>query len=158
MPTFRYTIDIDATPDQVWGVLGDLASADRWIPGVTTVTVDGMTRLHLRGRARTGRANPPLLASEPLLRVRDRGRAAPRHRQRRPIQCPGCQRPCTGGVGLELRTAHPDDGLTAGRDVGAIPPHDPRQPQETGRGGCKQTRVGQEPCNVTRVSPTEKRS
>jgi carbon monoxide dehydrogenase subunit G len=45
MPTFRYTIDIDATPDQVWGVLGDLASADRWIRGVTTVTVDGMNRV-----------------------------------------------------------------------------------------------------------------
>ncbi len=45
MPTFRHTIDIDATADQVWAVLGDIASVDRWIPGVTSVTVDGMTRL-----------------------------------------------------------------------------------------------------------------
>lgn len=45
MPTFRHIIDIDATPDQVWAVLGDIASVDRWIPGVTAVTVDGMTRV-----------------------------------------------------------------------------------------------------------------
>src|SRR5688500_17652684 len=38
MPTFRHTIDIAATPDQVWQVLGDLTSVDRWIPGVTAVT------------------------------------------------------------------------------------------------------------------------
>jgi hypothetical protein len=38
MPAFRHTIDIAATPDQVWQVLGDVTSVDRWIPGVTTVT------------------------------------------------------------------------------------------------------------------------
>ena len=37
MPSFRHTIDIAATPDQVWRVLGDLTSVDRWIPGVTKV-------------------------------------------------------------------------------------------------------------------------
>jgi uncharacterized protein YndB with AHSA1/START domain len=37
MPAFRYTIDIAATPDQVWEVLGDLTSVDRWIPGVSEV-------------------------------------------------------------------------------------------------------------------------
>ena len=37
MPSFRHTIDIAATPEQVWRVLGDLTSVDRWIPGVTTV-------------------------------------------------------------------------------------------------------------------------
>jgi carbon monoxide dehydrogenase subunit G len=45
MPSFRHTIDIDVTPDQVWSVLGDIASVDRWIPGVTSVVVDGMTRV-----------------------------------------------------------------------------------------------------------------
>ena len=45
MPSFRHSIDIDATADQVWAVLGDIASVDRWIPGVTSVTVDGMTRI-----------------------------------------------------------------------------------------------------------------
>ena len=44
MPAFRQTIEISASPDQVWDVLGDLASVDRWIPGVTSVTVDGLTR------------------------------------------------------------------------------------------------------------------
>ena len=38
MPSFRHSIDIAATPEQVWAVLGDLTSVDRWIPGVTTVT------------------------------------------------------------------------------------------------------------------------
>lgn len=38
MPSFRHTIDIAATPEQVWQVLGDLTSVDRWIPGVTAVT------------------------------------------------------------------------------------------------------------------------
>ncbi len=45
MPSFRHTIDIDATPEQVWAVLGDIGSVDRWIPGVTSVTVDGLTRV-----------------------------------------------------------------------------------------------------------------
>jgi len=38
MPSFRHSIDIAATPDEVWAVLGDLASVDRWIPGVTSAT------------------------------------------------------------------------------------------------------------------------
>ena len=38
MPSFRHTIDIAADPEQVWHVLGDLTSVDRWIPGVTAVT------------------------------------------------------------------------------------------------------------------------
>jgi carbon monoxide dehydrogenase subunit G len=44
MPQFRHSIDIDATPDQVWSVLGDLAGVDRWIPGITAVSVDGTHR------------------------------------------------------------------------------------------------------------------
>lgn len=38
MLSFRQTIEIAATPDQVWGVLGDVTSVDRWIPGVTAVS------------------------------------------------------------------------------------------------------------------------
>ena len=38
MPSFRHTIDIAATPEEVWQVLGDLTSVDRWIPGVSAVT------------------------------------------------------------------------------------------------------------------------
>lgn len=38
MPSFTYTIDIAATPEQVWAVLGDLTSVDRWVPGVVAVT------------------------------------------------------------------------------------------------------------------------
>jgi carbon monoxide dehydrogenase subunit G len=34
MPSFRHTVDIAATPDEVWAVLGDLTAVDRWIPGV----------------------------------------------------------------------------------------------------------------------------
>jgi mxaD protein len=45
MPTFRHTIDIAAPPDQVWAVLGDLTSVDRWIPGVTAVTRTGSGRV-----------------------------------------------------------------------------------------------------------------
>ena len=45
MPTFSERVEINATPDEVWAVLGDIASVDRWIPGVTEVTVDAMTRV-----------------------------------------------------------------------------------------------------------------
>lgn len=45
MPTFCHTIDIDATPDQVWAMLGDIGLVDKWIPGVTSVTVEGLTRV-----------------------------------------------------------------------------------------------------------------
>jgi hypothetical protein len=37
MPSFRHTVDIAATPDEVWAVLGDLTAVDRWIPGVSSV-------------------------------------------------------------------------------------------------------------------------
>jgi len=45
MPTFTQTIDVAADPDTAWHVLGDLASVDRWIPGITKVEMDGMTRV-----------------------------------------------------------------------------------------------------------------
>jgi carbon monoxide dehydrogenase subunit G len=45
MAEFRHAIEINATPDQVWAVLGDISSVDQWIPGATSVTVDGMSRV-----------------------------------------------------------------------------------------------------------------
>jgi uncharacterized protein YndB with AHSA1/START domain len=45
MPSFRHTIDIAATPEQVWQILGDLTSVDRWTPGVTTVTLTDAGRV-----------------------------------------------------------------------------------------------------------------
>lgn len=44
MPSFTHTIEVAADPDLAWQVLGDLAGVDRWIPGVTKVEVDGLTR------------------------------------------------------------------------------------------------------------------
>jgi hypothetical protein len=44
VPTFTHTIDVAADPATAWEVLGDLASVDRWIPGITKVELDGMTR------------------------------------------------------------------------------------------------------------------
>jgi hypothetical protein len=37
MPTFSQSIEINATPDKVWAVLGDLASVHQWIPGISAV-------------------------------------------------------------------------------------------------------------------------
>jgi hypothetical protein len=34
-----------STPDTAWQVLGDLTTVDRWIPGITQVELDGMTRV-----------------------------------------------------------------------------------------------------------------
>ena len=45
MPTFSHSIDIDATPEQVWAVMGDLVAVDRWVPGIAAVAVEGMSRV-----------------------------------------------------------------------------------------------------------------
>lgn len=45
MPTFTETIEVAADPDTAWQVVGDLAAVDRWIPGITKVELDGMTRV-----------------------------------------------------------------------------------------------------------------
>jgi carbon monoxide dehydrogenase subunit G len=45
MPTFTETIEVAADPDTAWRVLGDLGAVDRWIPGITKVETDGMTRV-----------------------------------------------------------------------------------------------------------------
>jgi len=44
MRAFSHTIDVAADPDTAWKVLGDLASVEHWIPGVTEVEVNGQTR------------------------------------------------------------------------------------------------------------------
>jgi uncharacterized protein YndB with AHSA1/START domain len=41
----RNEIVIDAAPDQVWAVLGDLAATDEWLPGVVKAEVDGTRRV-----------------------------------------------------------------------------------------------------------------
>ena len=53
MPAFSHTVDVAADPDTAWRVLGDLAAVDRWIPGVTRVEVDGLTRRCTFGDGRT---------------------------------------------------------------------------------------------------------
>ena len=45
MPSFTETIEVAADPDTAWQVLGDLATVDRWVPGITKVELDGMTRV-----------------------------------------------------------------------------------------------------------------
>jgi carbon monoxide dehydrogenase subunit G len=41
----RNEIRVDATPDEAWAVVGDLAAADRWVPGVVSARVDSGTRV-----------------------------------------------------------------------------------------------------------------
>lgn len=38
MPSFEQSVDIDAPPDRVWEVVGDVTSVEHWIPGITAVT------------------------------------------------------------------------------------------------------------------------
>jgi hypothetical protein len=45
MPAFLRTIDVAADPDVACRVLGDLGAVDRWIPGITKVELNGMTRV-----------------------------------------------------------------------------------------------------------------
>jgi len=45
MPSFEERIEIDAEPDRVWAVVGDLEAIQRWVPGIARVEVDGMRRV-----------------------------------------------------------------------------------------------------------------
>jgi uncharacterized protein YndB with AHSA1/START domain len=45
MPHLINTIEINATPDTVWTVLGDLAATRDWLPGTVDSRVDGTTRV-----------------------------------------------------------------------------------------------------------------
>ena len=45
MGTIRRQTIIDRSPDDVWAVVGDPTTLDRWFPGVAECTVDGTTRV-----------------------------------------------------------------------------------------------------------------
>ena len=45
MVQLRHTITIDASPEQVWDVLGDLKATEEWLPGVVKAEVDGSMRV-----------------------------------------------------------------------------------------------------------------
>ena len=45
MPKIDNEIVIDRSPEQVWGLLGDLTAVTRWVPGVQTARMEGMRRI-----------------------------------------------------------------------------------------------------------------
>lgn len=44
MAQLRKTVEIDATPDAVWTVLGDLAATREWLPGTIAARMEGEIR------------------------------------------------------------------------------------------------------------------
>jgi carbon monoxide dehydrogenase subunit G len=38
-------IRVDATPDEAWALLGDLAAAERWVPGVVSARIEDDRRV-----------------------------------------------------------------------------------------------------------------
>ena len=45
MPSITNTIDIKASPDDVWAVLADMTATRQWLPGVTAAHMDGDVRV-----------------------------------------------------------------------------------------------------------------
>ncbi|MGH3130637.1 MAG: SRPBCC family protein [Gaiellaceae bacterium] len=45
MVELRKTIEIDASPERVWDVLGDLAATAEWLPGTVSARMDGSRRI-----------------------------------------------------------------------------------------------------------------
>jgi uncharacterized protein YndB with AHSA1/START domain len=45
MPTITNTIDINASPDDVWAVLADMPATRYWLTGVTVARMDGDIRV-----------------------------------------------------------------------------------------------------------------
>ena len=45
MVQLRKSVAIDAPPDAVWAVLGDLAATTEWLPGTVAARMDGSTRI-----------------------------------------------------------------------------------------------------------------
>jgi uncharacterized protein YndB with AHSA1/START domain len=45
MPSITNTIDIKATPEQVWTVLGDMPATRSWLPGVVAARMEGDVRI-----------------------------------------------------------------------------------------------------------------
>lgn len=44
MVQLRNTVGIDASPEAVWAVLGDLAATTEWLPGTVAARMDGQIR------------------------------------------------------------------------------------------------------------------
>jgi len=45
MPTITNTVDIKASPDEVWDVLSDFVGTHKWLPGVIAARMDGTLRV-----------------------------------------------------------------------------------------------------------------
>ncbi len=45
MVQLRKTVTIDATPEAVWEVLGDLSGTTEWLPGTVAARMEGSTRI-----------------------------------------------------------------------------------------------------------------
>jgi uncharacterized protein YndB with AHSA1/START domain len=45
VPNIDNEIVIERSPEEVWGLLGDLAAVTRWVPGVQTARMEGMRRV-----------------------------------------------------------------------------------------------------------------
>jgi uncharacterized protein YndB with AHSA1/START domain len=45
MVELRNTIAIDASPEAVWEVLGDLGATNEWLPGIVAARMEGTTRI-----------------------------------------------------------------------------------------------------------------
>ena len=45
MPKVQNTIHLEAAPDRVWSIVGDIKAAGVWIPGIARVEVDGDRRI-----------------------------------------------------------------------------------------------------------------
>jgi mxaD protein len=45
MPRIDNEVVIDRRPEEVWAILGDLGAVTRWVPGVTSVRMEGTRRI-----------------------------------------------------------------------------------------------------------------
>ena len=45
MPRLHKIVSIAASPEDVWGVLGDLAATPEWLPGTASARMEGSTRV-----------------------------------------------------------------------------------------------------------------
>jgi uncharacterized protein YndB with AHSA1/START domain len=45
MPSINNTVDIKATPDEVWALLADMPATRQWLPGVVAARMDGDVRI-----------------------------------------------------------------------------------------------------------------
>lgn len=44
MLKFHNKLKVKASPEKAWAIVGDLAGVDRWIPGITSVRVEGYSK------------------------------------------------------------------------------------------------------------------